>query len=170
MPTDWDKERSNHLFQKGKIAYLTFTGVCGCQCGWAGCILGWYCGCKWKDWNWLMISYKNSLLTLTFYFPGAMRNMFPVSPRNPTVSDFLPCHLAYTRDLLVMSFVIKTHSWENAKKIGFLFERQPGTSSASHKKAHQKNVSFNQRWRVRKVTTIIAVFRRSPIFGDSISL
>lgn len=135
LHTKSDKERSNHLFfHKVKIAYLTFTGVCGCQCGWAGCILGWYCGCKWKHWTRLKKTHKSSFLTLTFYFPGVMRSMLLVYPRNPTASDLLPCHWAHTWSLLVMSLLIRTHSWEKAKKIALLFDRQPGTSSASRRK------------------------------------
>lgn len=97
-----------------------------------------------------------------------MRNMLPVSPKKSTVSDLLPCHLAHIQDLLMVSLPIRTYAWTNAKKIAFLFEWQPGTSSASHRK-HIRMLSFNQRWRVRKVITVDA-FRRSPIVGDSISL
>lgn len=97
-----------------------------------------------------------------------MRNMLAVSPKKSTLSDLLPCHLPHIQDLLMISLLIRTYSWTNAKKIGFLFERQPGTTSASHRK-HISMLSFNQRWRVRKVITVDA-FRRSPITGDSTSL
>lgn len=67
-----------------------------------------------------------------------MRNMFLVNLRNPTASNLLPCHWAHTWSLLVMTLLIRTHSWDNAKKIALLFDRQPDTSSASQRKHIKK--------------------------------